>query len=54
MLNKNNSPQRCFFEIEVNYSEDLKDAALIKTFAVNGDADYELYNEPCFRFPWIV
>ena len=32
----------------------LKDAALIKTFAVNGTADYELYNESCFRFPWII
>jgi len=30
----------------------LKDAAQIKTFAVNGKADYSLYNEPCFRFPW--
>ena len=32
----------------------LKDAALIKTFALNGTADYELYNESCFRFPWII
>ena len=32
----------------------LSDAALVKTFAVNGIADYCLYNEPCFRFPWIV
>ena len=32
----------------------LQDAALIKTFAVNGNADYELYNEACFRFPWII
>lgn len=32
----------------------LKDARQIKTFAVNGDADYSLYNESCFRFPWIV
>lgn len=32
----------------------LKDAALIKTFAVNGNADYALYNESCFRFPWIM
>jgi xanthine phosphoribosyltransferase len=29
-------------------------AALVRTFAVNGTADYELYNEPCFRFPWIL
>lgn len=32
----------------------LKDASLIKTFAVNGNADYALYNESCFRFPWII
>ncbi len=32
----------------------LSDAALVKTLAVNGLADYCLYNEPCFRFPWIV
>ena len=32
----------------------LSDAAFVKTFAVNGIADYCLYNEPCFRFPWIV
>lgn len=29
-------------------------AKLIKTFAVNGNADYALYNETCFRFPWII
>lgn len=32
----------------------LKGAKLIKTFAVNGNADYALYNEACFKFPWIV
>ncbi len=32
----------------------LRDAKLIKTFAVNGKADYALYNESCFRFPWIL
>ena len=32
----------------------LKDAELIKTFAVNGEADYALYDESCFRFPWII
>lgn len=32
----------------------LKDAKLVKTFAVNGNADYALYNETCFKFPWIV
>jgi xanthine phosphoribosyltransferase len=34
--------------------EILKDAAVIKTFAVNGNADYALYNEACFRFPWLM
>lgn len=34
--------------------EILKEAAIIKTFAVNGNADYALYNESCFRFPWIL
>jgi xanthine phosphoribosyltransferase len=32
----------------------LQGAKLLKTFAVNGNADYALYNEACFRFPWIV
>ncbi len=32
----------------------LKEANLIKTFAVNGKADYSLYNEECFKFPWII
>lgn len=32
----------------------LKEAALIKTFAVNGNADYALFNENCFRFPWNI
>lgn len=32
----------------------LEDAAVIKTFAVNGSADYKLYNENCFQFPWII
>jgi uncharacterized protein len=32
----------------------LSGAALIKTFAVNGKADYSLYNEACFPFPWIM
>jgi xanthine phosphoribosyltransferase len=30
----------------------IKDAKLIKTFAVNGKADYSLYDEECFNFPW--
>ncbi|KAA6338931.1 hypothetical protein EZS27_013114, partial [termite gut metagenome] len=32
----------------------LKEAKLIKTFAVNGNADYALYDESCFNFPWII
>lgn len=32
----------------------LEGAKQIKTFAVNGDADYSLYNEQCFKFPWII
>lgn len=39
----------------LNYARQLlKEAALVKTFAVNGNADYCLYNEACFRFPWIA
>jgi xanthine phosphoribosyltransferase len=29
-------------------------AGQVITFAVNGQADYSLYNESCFRFPWCV
>lgn len=32
----------------------LQGAELIKTCAVNGNADYSLYNEDCFKFPWIL
>lgn len=32
----------------------LHEAATVRTFAVNGNADYALYNEACFRFPWIL
>ncbi|MCD7973194.1 MAG: phosphoribosyltransferase [Candidatus Azobacteroides sp.] len=32
----------------------LQGAALIKTFAVNGKADYCLYDETCFKFPWLL
>lgn len=32
--------------------EVLKDAALVKTLAVNGKADYSLFDEACFVFPW--
>jgi xanthine phosphoribosyltransferase len=39
----------------VNYAKSLlQNAALVKTFAVNGKADYALYDEACFSFPWIV
>lgn len=29
-------------------------AAEVKTFAVNGKADYALFDEACFKFPWII
>ena len=29
-------------------------AAMVKTLAVNGKADYALYDEDCFKFPWII
>ena len=32
----------------------LNGAKLIKTFAVNGKADYCLYDETCFKFPWLL
>ncbi|HAR39102.1 MAG: phosphoribosyltransferase [Bacteroidetes bacterium GWD2_45_23] len=32
----------------------LQGAKQIKTFAVNGKADYSLYDESCFKFPWII
>jgi xanthine phosphoribosyltransferase len=35
-------------------TELLQGAKLIKTFAVNGNADYSLYNEECFKFPWTI
>lgn len=39
----------------LNYAKGLlSGSAVVKTFAVNGNADYSLYNESCFRFPWIV
>jgi len=34
--------------------EILREAKVVKTFAVNGNADYALFNEACFRFPWMV
>jgi len=40
----------------LNYARSLlsKDAKIVKTFAVNGNADYALYNEDCFKFPWLL
>lgn len=39
----------------VNFAvELLKEAKFVKTFAVNGNADYALYNENCFKFPWNI
>jgi xanthine phosphoribosyltransferase len=32
----------------------LSEAKVVKTLAVNGIADYCLYNESCFKFPWLV
>lgn len=32
----------------------LAEAKLIRTFAVNGKADYALYDEDCFKFPWLL
>ena len=32
----------------------MQEARMIKTFAVNGNADYALFDEACFKFPWIV
>lgn len=32
--------------------EVLRDAAVVRTLAVNGKADYSLFDEPCFVFPW--
>jgi xanthine phosphoribosyltransferase len=31
----------------------LIEADLIKTFVINGSADYSLYNEDCFKMPWL-
>lgn len=31
-----------------------KEARKVKTFAVNGPADYSLYDEACFKFPWLL
>ncbi len=40
----------------LNFAKSLLEtkAKLVKTFAVNGNADYALYNEECFKFPWLL
>ncbi len=40
----------------LHYAKELlcEEAATVKTFAVNGSADYCIYNEPCFKFPWLL
>ncbi len=41
----------------LNYARSLLEeagVAKVKTFAVNGKADYCLYDELCFRFPWRI
>ena len=32
----------------------MQEPRMIKTFAVNGNADYALFDEACFKFPWII
>lgn len=32
----------------------LSEAKCIKTLAANGKADYPLFDEDCFRFPWLI
>ena len=32
--------------------EVLREAGLVRTFCVNGNADYFLFNGECFRMPW--
>lgn len=41
----------------LNYARSILEdagAAKVKTFAVNGKADYRLFDELCFRFPWRI
>lgn len=40
----------------LEYAKNLlsSEAKYVKTFAVNGKADYALYDESCFCFPWII
>ncbi len=32
----------------------LNKAKLVETLVVNGQADYSLFNEPCFHMPWDI
>lgn len=37
----------------LNYVKELlKDAKSVRTFVINGKADFYLYDEECFKFPW--
>ncbi|MFV0605005.1 MAG: phosphoribosyltransferase [Niabella sp.] len=40
----------------LNFAKQMlqQEAKQVKTFAVNGPADYSLYNETCFKFPWLL
>ena len=39
----------------LNFAKELLSGAkTIKTFAVNGKADYSLFDENCFKFPWLL
>lgn len=39
----------------IQFAQELmSEASRIKTFAVNGNADYTLFDEACFKFPWIL
>jgi xanthine phosphoribosyltransferase len=41
--------------VTLNFAKQLlTEAKTVNTFCVNGLADYSLYNEPCFLFPWIL
>ena len=39
----------------IEFAKNLLSAARdIKTFAINGNADYALFNEDCFTMPWRI
>lgn len=39
----------------LNFAKELLSGVkTIKTFAVNGKADYSLFDENCFKFPWLL